>query len=86
MARYLAELYLSKAGSDGLPEAAARARRAARDLTREGMSVRYLRSIFVPEDETWFLVYEADSTAAVTEASARAGLAVERIVEAVLPR
>jgi hypothetical protein len=86
MARYLAELYLPQTGSDGLREAVARARSAAQELTREGAPVRYLRSIFVPEDETYFLLYEAGSAEAVAEASARAGIAAERIVEAVLPR
>lgn len=85
MAKYLAELYVPRAGSDGLRDATRRARAAAKEMTDQGTAVRYLRSIFVPEDETYFLLYEADSASAVAEASARAGIEVERIVDAVLP-
>ena len=78
MARYLAELYLSRDGAgDDITAVAARARAA------DGTQVRYLRSIFVPEDETWFLLYDAPSAAAVEEALARAGLRSERVLEAV---
>ena len=83
MARYLAELYLSKTGSDGLREAAARARSAAEELSREGRPVRYVRALFLGEDETCFHVYEAATAASVLEAAERAGISVERVVEAV---
>ena len=82
MARYLVELYLSRTGAGGLDEAAARARAAATELTCEGVPVRYLRSIFVPADETWFLLYEAASAKAVEEAVERADLPCERVLEA----
>ena len=83
MARYLAELYLPKTGSDGLRETAARARWAALELTREGVPVRHLRALFLGEDETCFHLYEAASVESVREAARRAGIPVERIVEAV---
>jgi ubiquinone/menaquinone biosynthesis C-methylase UbiE len=41
--------------------------------------VRYLQSFFVPEDETCFLLYEADSVDLVTEAVGRAGLRLEHV-------
>lgn len=56
---------------------------AAAELTREGTPVRCLRSIFVPEDETCFLLCEAGSAAAVLETAQRAALTFERIAEAV---
>lgn len=84
MPRYLAELYLPMAGPGDLEQAAARARRAAEEMSRDGIQVLYLRSIFVPGDETWFLLYEAPSAAAVVEAGARAGIPVERVVDAVV--
>jgi hypothetical protein len=43
--------------------------------------VRYLRSIFVPEDETCFLVYEAGSADDVRRAATLAGLPADHIVE-----
>jgi hypothetical protein len=45
--------------------------------------VRFLQSIFVPEDEICFYLYEARSADAVCEAASRAGLRFERITEAV---
>jgi hypothetical protein len=44
--------------------------------------VRYVRAIFVPEDETCFHLFEAASPDAVYAASERAGLSAQRIVEA----
>jgi hypothetical protein len=45
--------------------------------------VRFLRSIFVPEDETCFYLYEAVSVDAVREAARRATVHVERVTETV---
>jgi hypothetical protein len=81
---FLLELYVSREAEAAARRGAADARRAAEELTRAGTPVRFLRSIFVPADETWFLLFEADSAAAVREAARRAGLAVERVAEAVL--
>ena len=83
MPKYLAELYVPLAGSDGVRDAAARARSVADEMTRNGTAVRFLRSIFVPSDETCFLLYEASSPGAVTEATRRAGMELARISEAV---
>ncbi|MGH7359236.1 MAG: nickel-binding protein [Candidatus Rokuibacteriota bacterium] len=82
MAEFLVELYVSRTDAGAVELGAARARAAAEALTREGTPVRYLRSIFVPEDETCFL-YEAGSADAVREAAGRAGLAFERVAEAI---
>jgi hypothetical protein len=81
--RYLVEVYHSGLCAEELPEAAVRARAAARELTDEGRPVRYLRATFVPEDETCFYLYEAATAGAVEEASKRAGISHGRIVEAV---
>lgn len=45
--------------------------------------MRYVRSVFVPEDETCFYLYEAASPDVVREAARCAGLGVERVTEAV---
>ena len=81
--RYLAELYLSHAGSVDLHDAASRARAAADELNREGMPIRYLRALFLGEDETCFHLYDASSPEAVIEASRRSAIPVERVVEAI---
>lgn len=83
MAKYLVELYMPKTGSDRVRDGAARARSAAKEMAREGKQIRYLRSIFVPEDETCFHLYDAGSAETVREASGRAGIRCERVVEAV---
>jgi Protein of unknown function (DUF4242) len=83
MAEFLAELYLSRADAGGAREAAARARTAADELARDGRSLRFVRTTFVPGDETCFVVFEADAAETVAEAGRRAGLAFERIVTAI---
>jgi hypothetical protein len=82
MPRYLAELYLPRADSSNLRAAAARARAAADAMTREGTPIRYLRAIFLGDDEVCFHLYEADSQELVREASRRAVIPVERVTEA----
>ena len=57
-----------------------RASEAAEQLSGEGTPVRYLRAIFVPEDETCFFLFEAPSAALAGEVSRRAGVAYDRIV------
>lgn len=81
MAEFLVELYVSRTDEAAVERDAERARLAAEELTREGTPVRYLRSIFVPEDETCFLLFEAGSAEAVREAAQRAALQFERIAE-----
>lgn len=79
MAEYLVELYVSQGDHAVAQHHVAVAERAGADLTREGRAVRYLQSFFVPEDETCFLLYEADSVDLVTEAVGRAGLRLEHV-------
>ena len=56
------------------------ASQAAEQLAGEGASVRYVRAIFVPEDETCFFLFEAPSAALAGEASRRAAIEFDRIV------
>lgn len=82
MPRYLAELYLPRSGSSSLRETVARARTASEAMTREGTPIRYLRAIFLGDDEVCFHLYEAGSPELVLEASRRAAIPVERVTEA----
>jgi len=82
MAEYLLEVYISRGDPATVADAAERARAAAGELSGEGSCVRYVRAIFVPEDETCFFLWEACSAEAVREAAARAGLGSERVTEA----
>ena len=44
--------------------------------------VRYVHTIFVPEDETCLHLFEADSEADVWAVTRRAGLEVDRVLQA----
>ncbi len=81
MAEFLVEFYVSRDDAGAVERGAERTRLAAEELTREGTPVRYLRSIFVPEDETCFFLYEAGSAAAVREAARRSTLSFEHVAE-----
>jgi hypothetical protein len=81
MTSYMVELYQPTARRTTVAAAAERARRAAEQLTREGTPVRYLRWLLIPEDETCFHLFEGGSAEAVGQASRRAELDYERIVE-----
>ena len=83
MAEFLVELYLSRTDDGALERHAARARAAAEELASGGVPVRYRRAIFLREDETCFLLYEADSAEAVGAAARRAALEFDRVIEAV---
>lgn len=80
--RYLVESYLPPPSREVLERLEARATTAADDLTRADAPVRYIEVIVVPEDEMCLFVYEAGSAELAREASARAGISCERIVEA----
>jgi hypothetical protein len=76
---FLAELYVAESDAAAVERGAELARLGAEHATRTGACVRYVRTIFVPEDETCFYLYEAPSADAVQEAGLRGGLTFERI-------
>ena len=78
MPSYLIESYLAATPSL-LESARSKARRAA----ELGEDVRYLRTTFVPDDETCFHLFQAPSPAALDHAARRAELDHLRIVEAI---
>ena len=79
---FLVETYLPRPGKARL-RSAQRARAAARELAERGTRIRFVRSIYVPDDEICFLVFEAISSDTVEDACKRAALRFERVVEAV---
>ena len=83
MPRYLVEAYVPRSRAGEARAAGGHARTAAETLVREGTPVRYVRTTFLPEDETCFHVFEAASEEAVREVCRRAGLGSGRIVPAV---
>jgi hypothetical protein len=81
MVKYLVQTRPA-AGNAVLAVAAERACAAAEELTREGTPVRYLRSLVVPEFDVCLHLFEAGAAEWVAEATRRAALQVDRIVEA----
>jgi hypothetical protein len=73
MPEYLVELYSINANWDS----------AVLARLGGGNSVRYLRSILIPGDETCLHLVEADSVEHVAKAFEQAGLKADRIVGAV---
>lgn len=80
------ELYVSRSAAEAVETAAARAREAAEQLTREGTPVRLESTIFLPEDETSFYLFEATDAEHVREAARRAALPSKSVHAAVSKR
>ena len=76
MASFVVESYASEGAVDTQRE---RAQQAA----ALGVGVRYIRTTYLPEDETVFHAFEADSADALRKAVQEAALPFDRIVEAV---
>ena len=83
---YLVEAYVAQLNDTRVRALASEATAAALAMTCEGVPVRHVHSIFIPEDDVCFHLLEAPSAEAVREACARAGLTFERIVETLGPR
>lgn len=79
---FLAELFSEAGDLDGREAIIERAHAAA----KASKNVRLLRSMFVPDDEMCFLVFEAESAAAVTRLAEQALLPIDRVVRAELGR
>lgn len=78
MPRFLVESYA--AGSTAaFDDACERARRTA----NAGVGVTYVKTTFLPGDQTVLHLFEAPSAASVEAAGREAGLQFERIVEAI---
>ncbi len=83
MESFLVESYLPGKRATEARAAGLRAHAAAEAVTGEGRPVRYVRTTFLPEDETCFHVFEALSLEAVHEVGRRARLKPLRVVAAV---
>ena len=86
MPTYLAEAFVTAAGSDTGRGRERAARTAAEALTRSGTPVRFGGSIYVPEDEICLFRFEAATASDVERVAAAAGLRLLRVVEAIPSR
>lgn len=83
MPSYLVETFLARCDADVHAAGVDRARAGAETLSRTGVRVEFEGVIHVPEDETCFFVFVAESTADAARAARLAQLDPVRIVEAV---
>jgi Protein of unknown function (DUF4242) len=81
---FLVERYLPPAAADGLPASVARAARLCADVSRSGLGVHYLYSVYLPTEDTCFCLFRAQSSDTVREVNAEADFALDRITNAVL--
>ena len=79
----MVELYVSRADPGAVERAVQLTRGAAAEMTRRGTPVRFLRSIYVAEDETCFFLYAAESESAVREAASAAGRPFDHVAEVI---
>jgi hypothetical protein len=82
MPKYMVERHLPGFTVAQLPSASALAKRVTGEMAKEGIPVRYLGSTFVPDEERCMCLFEGPSAAVVRQANERAGLPLQRIVEA----
>jgi hypothetical protein len=80
---YLVETYLARGHAGERAAHERRARLAAEELTQESTRVRFDRSIYVPEDEICFFVFDAPTGRDAALVAQRARLDPLRVVEAV---
>src|SRR5215218_6360477 len=83
MATFMVERYLPGVSAGQAAGAELLAKQLAMHLPAEGASVRHLRSLFVPQDEQCFVLFQAASAHALAETLERLGIAYERIAEVI---
>jgi hypothetical protein len=83
---YLVETYLARGRAGERAARERRARSAAEELTKGTSRVCFERSIYVPEDEICFFVFDAPSGRDAVLAAERVELDPTRVVEVVSSR
>jgi hypothetical protein len=83
VACFLVETYAAQSYGERFARIVSSLREAADELRSSGTRIRHVRSYAVPDDETWFHIFEADSVDGVMRATAIAGVEVDRVVEAI---
>lgn len=86
MPSYLVETYLARGHAGERAARERRARSAAEELANGRTRVRFDRSIYVPEDEICFFVFDAPSGRDAALVAERAALDSIRVVEVVSSR
>lgn len=82
MPNFVVERYRPSSDPDSLWAVADRLTAGARQASLDGVSVRYVDTIFLPGDETCLHLFEADTEAEVRAVARQAGIEIDRIVPA----
>jgi len=82
VAVYLFEAYMPGSSEAHLAQLGERLREVAHAIFEDGLRVRYLRSTYVPEDETCFHYVEASTASEAELFAQRAEVSYDRILEA----
>jgi hypothetical protein len=80
---YVVECYSPAIDRGAVESTGQRAIAAAAELREEGRGVEYRGALLVPGDEVVFHLFTAGSLSAVREASLRAGVDFERVLESI---
>jgi hypothetical protein len=80
---YVAECYSPAIDHRAVRSSGQRATAAGEEMRKQGQLVDYLGALLVPGDEVVFHLFAARSVSAVREASLRAGIEFERVVESI---
>ena len=83
MPYFLIEVYIPRARAHEAYTTGRRIRAAIHSLHGDGMEIRFVRTILLPEDETCFHVVDAPSTAEVHHLCESVGLSSIRVVPAI---
>ena len=86
MPSYLVETYLARGDAGERSARERRARSAAEELTDGRTRIRFDHSIYVPEDEICFFVFDAPSGRHAALVAQRGELDAIRVVEAITSR
>jgi hypothetical protein len=81
--KYVVEVYLPRSRAHEARAAGVRAQAAAEALAYESLPICYVRTTYLPDDETCFHVFEAGSADSVEEVIRRAALGRVRVIPAV---
>jgi hypothetical protein len=82
MSVYLVERHLPGVTMEDLAECQKKAIQMGKEMTAEGRKVRYIRSMFLPEENKCMCLFESSSAEDVREANERASIPYTRIVPA----
>jgi hypothetical protein len=80
---YVAECYSPAIDHRAVRSSGQRATAVGEEMRKQGRLVDYLGALLVPGDEVVFHLFAAASLTAVREASLRAGIDFERVVESI---